>query len=874
MKIFNDEWTDNLSEFKILSFEEVSTRFEGNKNPLENTEAYQSFEEISYDKKFGDDDKCSETKGDFYAENMNLNMLLNDINDRTNGKFFFDYQNYALVNPTVSAGISPSTMIPITTSYTPQKYFEYTQGNEKKSALLNVELNERACFISLKNSGSVFYLNPEKEKIEFRLEFVYTDYLDKRVFNSSTRVYDLGKKYNAIVIKTSDANGFVALSEQLRINNDGKKEILNLFADKIKQTKDAAALKFLYENMPEFVIDEILKRLEQDMDATVTVPKDKNNGKVKITSPVQEFFWNHMEILSDYDDKGFFSWTKDSSGALINLLKIFKDSQFIFESFKNNQAMVKRIFDNMNETSAVEIGGIKSEVSNKTIFANFINALCIYNAFDGSNFVDKEFIIGKNYAFSSGSVFQDEEDDEFFLQQLMNVTRTETEIIPDDLPSQVQRIKVERTSLEPLGDGNRYHPMDIVRVRYDGEKDFAFPLIAAISIKALAEEREQQELEKNIRIGLDIFLIVVGTATMFTTGNPAVFALAFADVALASADGIITANREEIAAMPGGKEFLEKWEKVYFIGGILLATPATVEFLFARAVGLYRAAIAIKNFEYIKFFRTCILKILLEREILTFAGNTVKVNSGIEIKILEYTGQTISKATGFAFRGNETLLPLYQKGALIFEIAEKEYALIYKGERLIQGTSNDGYLIKFYQELKKVLNNPAKLTELLEIAYKDIQIQRRVKEMAKWIDGKTGGKYRPHELDTLAQMEIENTAVLRPSGRQEAGDAIVVEGKNLGESWDAMGLPNNEGAIKQWSKKYTRERRLFFESIDEHFVKITPDLTKGIPALDKVIIDGKNFDLYNKNLKMEVIDYVKTKYSQYYGTKYLDLLNF
>ncbi|WP_411811506.1 hypothetical protein ACLB9Y_16890 [Chryseobacterium scophthalmum] len=35
MKQFNDEWSDNLSEFKMLSFGEVSNGFEGNKNPLQ-----------------------------------------------------------------------------------------------------------------------------------------------------------------------------------------------------------------------------------------------------------------------------------------------------------------------------------------------------------------------------------------------------------------------------------------------------------------------------------------------------------------------------------------------------------------------------------------------------------------------------------------------------------------------------------------------------------------------------------------------------------------------------------------------------------------------------------------------------------------------
>lgn len=35
MKQFNDEWSDSLSEFKMLSFKEVSAGFEGNKNLLQ-----------------------------------------------------------------------------------------------------------------------------------------------------------------------------------------------------------------------------------------------------------------------------------------------------------------------------------------------------------------------------------------------------------------------------------------------------------------------------------------------------------------------------------------------------------------------------------------------------------------------------------------------------------------------------------------------------------------------------------------------------------------------------------------------------------------------------------------------------------------------
>lgn len=868
MENFNDEFGD-LSGYKILSFDEVSKGFEGNKNPLEGI-ARRSFEEISYENKIGTQDKCKSTEGKFYSGNMNENSLLNDLSNRSDEKFFFYYQNYELSNPGTIGGISPTVIQSTSTTYVPNKYFQYTIGNESKLALLTIELNERACFINLKNTGSIFHLNPEKKEIEFRLEFVYNDYLDKRVFNTKTGLYNLEKIYNAIIISTSDVNGYVALSEKLGVRNDAKNEIITLFTEKLLKTKKASALKFLYENMADFVTEEILTNLEQNIgEPTITIPKEKTE-KVKMENPAQNFLWDHLEILSDHDDKGFFSWTKDSSGALINLLKIFKDSNFIFESFKNNQTMVKRIFKNMNNTSVID----EQEISNKTIFSNFINALCFHNAFDGLKILNKEFVIGNDYAFSSGSILQEEKDNQFFLQQLKKVTRKETEIIPDDLPSQVERIQVEKTSLDSTENGNFYHPMDIVHIRLDGEKDFTFPLVAAICIKALAEEREQQELEKNIRIGLDIFIIVVGTATMLTTGNPAVFALAFADVALASADSIITANREEIAAMPGGTEFLEKWEKVYFIGGILLATPITVEFLFARAANLYHAAVAIKNFKYANFFKSCMIKIMLERKILTFAGNTLKSGSSIEIKILEYNSQAISKATAFAFGRYENLLPLYEKGAVLVEVEGKEYALVYKGEKLIQGNPTDKYMLKFFQELKKTIKNPEKLKSLLETAYKEARIQQRVKEMAKWIDGNTKKPYGTHELETLAQMEIEYSVVLRPTKLGEAGDAIVKQGKRIGESWDAMGLTNNPRAIATWQKYYEEQLQRFFNSIDTHFGKITPDPAKGIPPLDKVIIDGKYFDLFNSKLKTQVIERIKLKFPQYYETQHLELLNF
>ncbi|WP_336731879.1 hypothetical protein [Chryseobacterium sp. VD8] len=697
---FDDEFGD-LSGYKILSFEEVTQVFEGNKNPFATAGTNRSFEKISYDKKFGEggrDDKCVETKGDFYSENMDLNKLLNDLDEQANEKFFFYYQNYALATKYKFVGGEGPKYI----EYPTPKYIEYTKGNEKKSVPLKVELNKRACFISLKDYGSRFYINPQKEEILFELKFVYTDYLDKREFNNTTGKYELEKEYNAVIISTSDANGYMALSEKLGLRNDARNEIITIFTEKVKETQNPVDLKFLYENMPDFVIENLLSKLDGKFNNEIILTKDKKTGKSRVVSAAQKFIWEHLEKLVNYDDLGAFSWTRDSSGALLNLLKVFKNSQFLFESFKGNQAMVKRIFGNMNKTSIA--GG--REWSNKTLFANFITALCIDNAFNGLRRLDKEFIIGNDYAVSSGNIFQNEKDNEFFLQQLKKTTEKVTTNAHESL-NEYTEVKLKETD-----EGNLYHPMDIVRIKFSDLKseEQPFPFVSAMTIKAYAEERDQQLRADAIRIGFDVLAIVLGVV-FFPAGGAVGIAAESIGIGLALADIGITANREDILLEPGGKEFLETWEKVYLVGGLTLAPVVMVEEAFAKSVFCYLKALK-SGSPLLQAYEKSLGKILLQREILTFAGNTLKPNTEIVLKILAYNSDKISKATAFTFRKYDSiLLQLYEKGAVIVEIGEKDYALVYKGEKLIQGTSNDKKVLEFYKRLKK---NQKRLGEFLE----------------------------------------------------------------------------------------------------------------------------------------------------------------
>ncbi|WP_312341510.1 hypothetical protein [Chryseobacterium binzhouense] len=784
MENFDDEFGD-LSGYKILSFEEATQGFEVNKNPFAGVSANWSFEEISFDRKFGKaggDNKCVATKGDFYSENMDFNKLWNDLSNRTNEKFFFYYQNYALSNPSTIGGISPTVLTSTSTTYTPSKYFEYTKGTEKKSALLTVELNERACFISLKNSGSVFYLNPEKKEMEFRLEFVYTDYLDKRDFNDATGKYELEKEYNAVIIKTYDADGYVALSKKLGLRNDAKNQILSLFTEKIKETKDdPAALKFLYEKMPDFVIDNLLSKLDGKFNNEIIIAKDKKTGKSTVISAAQKFVWEHLEKLVNYDDQGAFSWTKDSSGALLNLLKVFKNSQFLFESFKGNQTMVNRIFENMNKTSVVD----GMELSNKTLFANFITALCIDNAFEGLRILDKEFTIGNGYAISSGTIFQEEKDNEFFLQQMEK--KAERKIT---FEYGIRRDSV-RTSLETIGEGNLYHPMDIVRIKFTDVKseEQPFPFVSAMTIKAFAEERDQQLREDAIRIGFDVLAIVLGVV-FFPAGGAVGIAAESIGIGLALADIGITANREDIEQSPGGKEFLQTWNKVYLVGGLTFAGIALIEQVFAKSVFCYLEALK-SGSPLLKEYEKSLGKILLQREILTFAGNTLKPNTEINLKILAYNSDKIPKATAFAFGRYENLLPLYKAGAVVVEIGEKEYALVYKGERILQGFYNEKWTRSFYRELKKSFRIPEQLEAKLENFYK--LIPKKNGNVWQWINqlGKEVRTSYQTEKQILDRIE-QNLKDIVTGKINKVGDIFEVE---VGEEWFRIAQKNNDRIV-------------------------------------------------------------------------------
>ncbi|MDG4653928.1 hypothetical protein [Chryseobacterium arthrosphaerae] len=743
-----------------------------------------------------------------------------------------------------------------------EKYIKDDQGN---LIWLNTYLNKNNELVDVEQTQCEikFEINEAQEKISAQLIYFY---------HRDADTVELRRK-KAIVLETFSYKEFRNLVKYVGYgdfeNPDGnyKGYFIKIFKNSFLRATDPKEIKFLYTQAPEFV----LKGMKLQ----------------------NEIIFGHILALTDLDDTGIFSGWRDGSSALVNAIKALSGHHFLLEKFKADPELCNRIYFNLDKFSEIN-GEMKS---NRIIFATFLMEACLLSE-NRPKMGAPEFKIGNGYkvntkvlelgGFLLGLGKSDEKT--FFLQQQKDVVKRIFIVPKEGDPNATELVTKD------LDEGAQFFPLDMVYFkdetrsealdRETGVDDSVTMMVPAIYVKAIADAENWEDINETMRIVADVMGVVFGIGTLVLTDNPYLLLAAAADLSLALPDLTIQAFREEIARLPGGEEFLRQWDLVYNVLGTAVAVPQAVVAFYRGCLSLLKLPATSEKVR--KGLRAVAISVFLDLNSGAFQRKDLRMFSPTEWVI---------PSAGFFSKTSECDA-LIQNGAFFIELdaaaimesinkgnginpdvigaisSNRKFALVYKGEIIAQGSRYDKAYQETLMDLKRISYDVEKIGNMLEEMLLPFKIEKRVKEMAKWIDGKTNKKYSPHELETLAQMEIENMAVLRPSKTKEAGDAIVIEGKSKGESWDAMGLPNTVGAIKQWARKYKTERRYFFESIDDHIGKITSDPSKGIPSLNKVIIDGKHFDLYNKNLKTEVIEYIKGKYPQYYGTKYLELLNF
>lgn len=533
-------------------------------------------------------------------------------------------------------------------------YIYADENGKAKTAKIAGKLNKRVCYLEhnlSKQWGHAITIDLSKQVIEARFYVYYKDTYDQRNDVPDTLNPDdfrIDDKYKAIILVMGDLTDFAYLVRDLYGIKSFEAICLNIskkYVNKILAARGAVQLKYLYNNIPNFVAEYI-----------------SSSGAI---SP--DLLWQHILTLTEYDDTGLLSIFKDASAALINVFKAIGSSPVLYKKVISDQVLIRRIYYNLNGKS--EVNG--ELISNGIIFSNFLAALCSANGYNGLTFTDKTFYYGGQYKFNANVMGKGEGSDGFYLQQLKTIPLEGMDFTPftDDIAE---------------GPDGVFKPFDIIYLLDNSSTSVMTVPLPAIVVKALSDELEWQEIQHNLRLGFDVLALAIGAVVVLTTGNPIVFSLALADIGLAVTDLTVQTFKEEIESIEGGKEFLTTWEKIYFYGNLGTALPGIISTLFKIGTGVLKIAIAVKNFNARNFIMAIFARIILERNIANFTRNTVK-------EIIYADEALLNSGVSFNTLG---VSRLQEAGVLIIKALDADrktvgYAAIYKGEAIATGTAKE-----------------------------------------------------------------------------------------------------------------------------------------------------------------------------------------
>ncbi|WP_144281287.1 hypothetical protein [Chryseobacterium echinoideorum] len=631
MENFDDEFGD-LSGYKILSFEEVTQGFEGNKNPLQGIKGMQK-SDIEY-------------KNDVY---INLNLLLDHIRLAYNSGYG-DKMQYAY-----------------------QEYFQDTaqtyimDGNKHIDVSAKIYLKNGIVKVSQrvgrdKPAMEVFF--DENDKLTYTLTFRYSETLQTAI---ELRTHSF-EDYKSLLLYL----GYGDIETDYDASTYFIKEFTNFLKD---PNNTATDLYKVYADLPKSFIVHIHLSTENVV--------------------------KHLITLTKEDDTGWFSWMKDTSSLLITVMSMFRDYDKVVDYFNENPKLVNEIYDNLDGHS--EILGLP--FSNRILFASVLNMFIQRDPNIKTKITNSLIRKGDYYIQSNILELNDtlnnikgvtsvdwdfDYKDAIFLQQKRTVQKTIVRPLIDEDGEPVNDITIEEkiNVEENIDPGYFYNPMSpVIYLDEEGNSN----IVTALFIKAIADEKEWAKVMQNIRIGGDIFAIILGVMTIGLTLK--ISAIAAADLALAIVD--LTLMDEEVkkwlSQYSEGKWFAKNWDLIYALVGAGIMSVVIMEGILTYGPALLEKLKNLKN--PISKYRSFVTQLdELVKQISVYESKLIRegIIEEVIIAAKQNSSGIIQKLLKLIFPGSiETFLKgaaenLVQKGFSIIKKGE-DYIVSYKGVEILKG---------------------------------------------------------------------------------------------------------------------------------------------------------------------------------------------
>jgi predicted nucleic acid-binding protein len=446
----------------------------------------------------------------------------------------------------------------------------------------------------------------------------------------------------------------------------------------------------------------------------------------------------HLRILTDVDDTGWFSWTKDTSSLLITVLAMFRDYDKVVDYLNENPKFVNEIYDNLDGHSEI----LGQPISNRILFASTLNLFTqqdqdaktkITNVLTNySNYYIESNILELNDTLNTikGIVSFDwdfDYKDAIFLQQKRTVAKTRERPLIGQDGEPINDISTDETITveENVDPGYFYNPMSPVTYF---DKEGNSHLVTAVFIKAIADEEEWAKVMHHIRIGGDILAIIAGFMTMGLTAEFSV--LAIADIGLAGIDlALMNEDVQKWLSDQGsaGKWFVENWDLIYAFVGAGIMSAVIMEGILIHGPALLERLKNIKNVKenYLTFTKQ-LEKLITELEAYRVRNSTNVIE---EVVIVGEKNGLLKKLLKLVSSPQENLAfiveDIVKKGLSVKKISQEKYEIFYKGFSIFEGGQYEAgaFLRKYFWK------SLGKSTDELD------KIIRKIKYDKFWKDG-------------------------------------------------------------------------------------------------------------------------------------------
>ncbi|MCP1995286.1 hypothetical protein [Flavobacterium sp. HSC-61S13] len=388
-------------------------------------------------------------RADFYSTEkdggIKFDQLIRFLNDSIwDSTLIFNWQNYAAPTTYTSTRVPDGEggfieRLRLTNHQVPFTYMNERQ--QKVVSALSAKLNKRIDY--LENYWAyVLALEPKKKYLAAVLCFYYDNTIQYRspvVDVLEPNKFKIEEKYIAIQLTMENLADFYGVVKTITNNHSDLRHVANQLAgsffEQIKGATQGGVLKFLYERIPDFIISS----LRSHIDFKLAV--------------------SHLHILKTYDDSGWFSVFRDSSGAVINLLRIIGDSQQLYKLFVDNPTLLIELYQNMDGVSTVE----EVTEKNRQLLADLMLVLCSSHTYQGVKSSGAVYRIGRDYkVYSRIYPWDSDVKDRFFLQQMQRKQDQRLERYPDDIPRLSPGKEVATSYFIESDSGNYHHPLEAV----------------------------------------------------------------------------------------------------------------------------------------------------------------------------------------------------------------------------------------------------------------------------------------------------------------------------------------------------------------------------------------------------------------------------